>query len=128
MSRGLSRSVAVLLTAVALLEAGCATTMRDPRVSAPAQARHCDDSEVVTTTHMAVLPIPVVAFFMPRVTLNAPDSSAFLAKCGGKQQVNRTVQANYAACVPTVFLTTIITLGIVGACPKLVSWHADVVD
>jgi hypothetical protein len=128
MSRGLSRSVAALLTALALLETGCATTMHDARVSTPPQARHCDDSEVVTTTHLAVLPIPLVAFFMPRVTLNAPDSSAFLAKCGGQQQVNRTVQANYAACVPTVFLTTLITLGIVGACPKLVSWHADVVD
>jgi len=102
--------------------------MRDSKIAAPTEARRCDDSEMVTSTHLAVLPVPLVAFFMPRVTLNAPDSSAFLAKCGGKHQVNRSVHTNYAACVPTVFLTTLVTLGIVGACPKLVTWHADVVD
>ena len=40
----------------------------------------------------------------------------------------RHVQANHAACVPTIFLTTVVTLGIVGVCPTFVSYKADVVD
>lgn len=116
------------LAALILLQTGCATMVQDTRVPPPAQAKRCEGSEFVTSTHMATLPIPVVAFFTPRVTLNAPDSSAFLAKCGGKQQVNRKVEANYAVCAPTIFLTTIITLGIAGICPTNVSYEADVVE
>lgn len=44
---------------------------------------------------------------MPRITANGADSSKFLAKCGGRQQMNRRVDANYTACAPTMFLTTI---------------------
>lgn len=116
------------LAALILLQTGCATMVQDTRVSPPAQAKHCEGSEFVTSTHMATLPIPLVAFFTPRVTLNAPDSSRALSKCGGKQQVNRKVEANYAVCAPTIFLTTIITLGIAGVCPTNVSYEADVVD
>lgn len=123
-SRWLVGSLAVLM----LLQAGCATMVQDTRVSPPAQAKHCEGSEFLTSTHMATLPIPLVAFFTPRVTLNAPDSSAVLNKCGGKQQVNRKVEANYIVCAPTIFLTTIITLGIAGVCPTQVHYEADVVD
>lgn len=117
------------LVALIALQAGCATLVQDPRSSPPAQAKRCEGTGVITSTHMATLPIPVVAFFTPRVTLNAPDSNAVLNQnCGGKQQVNRKVQQNYAVCAPTIFLTTIITLGIAGVCPRIVSWEADVVN
>lgn len=116
------------LAALIVLQTGCSTMLQDARVPPPAQARHCEGSEFVTSTHMATLPIPVVAFFTPRVTLHAPDSGAALNRCGGKQQVNRKVEANYAICAPTIFLTTIITLGIAGVCPTNVSYEADVVD
>jgi len=113
---------------VVLTQAACATKMREAHVATPAQAHHCADTEFITSTQLAAVPIPIVAFFMPRITFNSPDSSDVLAHCGGRQQVNRHVQANYAACVPTIFLTTVVTLGIVGVCPTFVSYKADVVD
>lgn len=107
---------------------GCSTLMEDARVPTPPRAHRCEGSESVTTTHTAVLPIPVVAFFVPRVTGNAPDSSQLLDKCDGTQQVNRKVTRNYAACAPVIFLSTIISLGIVGVCPSSVHYEADVID
>lgn len=115
------------LAALLLMQAGCATMVQDPRVPPPAQATHCEGSEFVTSTHIAAVPIPLVAFFTPRITANAPDSNQVLAKCGGKQQVNRKVEANYAVCAPTIFLTTIVTLGILGVCPRMVQYEADVI-
>lgn len=122
-----ARSLVWPLLLIFLLQ-GCATLVQDTRVPPPAQARHCEGSEFVTSTHLATLPIPLVAFFTPRVTLNAPDSSDLLAKCGGKQQVNRRVTRNYIVCAPVIFLTTIITLGIAGVCPTPVSYEAEVAD
>jgi hypothetical protein len=116
------------IVALIMFQTGCSTLLQDTRMPLPAQTSHCEGSEFVTSTHMATLPIPVVAFFTPRITLNAPDSGEILAKCGGKRQVNRKVQTNYALCAPTIFLTTIITLGIAGVCPTIVSYEADVVD
>ncbi len=117
------------LAALVLLQTGCATLVQDsPRVTPPSQAKHCDGSETITSTSMAVLPIPLVAFFTPHVTLNSPDSSAILAKCGGKQQVNRNVRQNFAICVPVYFLTYMVTLGIAGVCPRVVSYESDVVN
>lgn len=124
--RGSGRSLAGLLAALLFAQAGCATLVQDARVTPPAQARHCEGSETITSTHTAVLPIPLVAFFVPRITANAPDSSKLLDRCGGKQLVNRKVTRNYAACVPVIFLTTIISLGIVGVCPTSMHYEADV--
>lgn len=120
----LAPAMAILI----LLQTGCSTLLQDTRVPPPPRTSHCEGSEFITSTHLATLPIPLVAFFTPRVTLNAPDSGEILAKCGGKQQVNRRVQSNYLLCAPTIFLTTIITLGIAGVCPTSVSYEADVVD
>jgi hypothetical protein len=111
-----------------LAQTGCATTVQDARVPPPAEAKRCEGSEVVTSTHVAALPIPLVAFFTPRITANAPDSNTVLAKGGGKQQVNRKVEANYAVCAPTILLTTIISLGIVGVCPRVGTYEADTVN
>src|SRR5258708_6665415 len=111
MSRPLSRWFAGLLAAMVLAETGCATKMLDGHVTPPPQARHCEGSEFVTSTDMAVLPIPGLAFFVPKITFNAPDSSELLAKCGGKQQMNRTVRATYRGGAPTIFLPTPFTHG-----------------
>lgn len=123
-----SHWLAGALAGLLFVEAACATLVQDTRVTPPTQARHCEGSESVTSTHTAVLPIPLVAFFVPRVTANAPDSSALLNKCGGKRLVNRKVTRNYAACAPVIFLTTVISLGIVGVCPTTVHYEADVVE
>jgi hypothetical protein len=128
MSQTSNRWFAALLAVLVIVETGCAIKMRDGRVKPPPQARHCEGSELVTSIDMAVVPLPGIAFFLPKITFNAPDSSVFLARCGGKQQVNRTVQANYGLCAPTIFLTTIVTLGIVGVCPTFVNYAADVTD
>lgn len=129
MARTRARWLSVPVAALILVETGCSTLLQEARVTPPPpQARHCEGSTSVTSTHTAVLPIPLVAFFMPRVTANAPDSGKLLAACGGKQQVNRQVQANYAVCAPVIFVTTLISLGVVGVCPRLVHYEADVVD
>jgi hypothetical protein len=122
--QGLAGALAGLL----FVQAGCASLIQDTRVAPPAQARHCEGSESVTSTHTAVLPIPLVAFFVPRVTAGAPDSSKLLDKCGGKRLVNRKVTRNYAVCAPVIFLSTIISLGIIGVCPTTVHYEADVVE
>ncbi|MFQ5848694.1 MAG: hypothetical protein ACE5IQ_13620 [Candidatus Methylomirabilales bacterium] len=110
------------------IQSGCATLVEDSRVAPPPEARHCEGSESVTTTHTAVLPIPVVAFFVPRVTGNAPDSSKILDKCGGTRLANRKVTRSYGVCAPVIFLTTIVSLGIVGVCPSRVHYEADVIE
>ncbi len=51
-----------------------------------------------------------------------------LARCGGKQQVNQRGEGKDAACAPGIFLTTIISLGIVGVCPTVVQCQADAVE
>lgn len=122
------RWLAGALAGLLFVQAGCATLVQDARVTPPAPARHCEGSESVTSTHTAVLPIPLVAFFVPRITGNAPDSSKLLDKCGGKWLVNRKVTPNYAGCVPVIFLTTVISLGIIGVCPTRVAYEADVVE
>lgn len=116
------------LTIVVLVQTGCATMTQDTQQPRPAQARHCEGSESITSTHVAALPIPIVAFFMPKISSNSPDSGKILDKCRGKQVVNRKVEANYALCAPVVFLTTVVSLGIVGVCPTFVHYEADVID
>lgn len=119
---------AAALALLWVVTSGCSALVSDAKVTPPpAQARHCQGSEMNTSTHIAMLPVPLVAFFVPRITANAPDSAKYLAKCGGQQQVNREVTVNYGPCVPTIFLTTLITLGIAGVCPTVVSYQADVI-
>lgn len=116
------------LAILLVVQMGCATLVEDALVATPPQAWHCEGSESVTSTHTAVLPIPVVAFFVPRVTSGAPDSSELLANCDGTELVNRKVTRNYAVCAPVIFLSTIISLGIVGVCPFRVHYEADVIQ
>lgn len=114
--------------ALVLVQTGCATLASDARVSPPAQARHCKGSEIITSIQTAAVPIPVIAFFVPRTEDNAPEGRKVLAKCGGTQQLNRMVEVNYAPCLPIDFLSTFVTLGVIAFCPALVHYEADVIE
>lgn len=79
-----------------------------------------DDSSI------AVLPVPVVAFFVPHVDLHEIESAEYLNRCGEPARViNRDVTVDRTACIPAG-LTRIITLGVWQWCPAYVSWTADV--
>jgi hypothetical protein len=87
---------------------------------------HCAGSEWVDDSSLAVLPVPVVAFFMPHFYLHRLTSEPYLSRCGASTRVvNREVSVNTVACLPTG-LTRIITLGVWQWCPARVAWSADV--
>lgn len=74
---------------------------------------------------LAMLPVPVVAFFVPHFDLHKVVSEPYLNRCGASTRVvNREVSVNTTACIPTG-LTRIITLGVWQWCPARVAWSAD---
>jgi hypothetical protein len=121
--------IASLIISLVLLS-GCTTLVQDP-VSRVAEGdgqitEHCEGSEVVDDSSIAVLPVPIAAFFVPHADLNEIEADKFLNKCGDSRKlVNRKVKVNRSGCVPAG-LTRIITLGIWQWCPASVSWEADV--
>ena len=117
----------VCLTGITLWLSGCSSTLiNDPVKQVPDQAAHCSGSETVDDSSIAVLPVPVVAFFVPHVDLHEVKPEAQLQKCGDSGQlVNRKVEISRTACIPAG-LTRIITLGVWQWCPANVSWQADV--
>jgi len=116
-----------LLCMLLVFMAGCSTLLQDARVRVPPTVRHCQGSKSLTTFYTATIPIPLVAFVVPRVPSNEPNTAEILDDCGPGQLVNRSVQRNLSACVPTLFLTTIASLGIIGVCPSSVRYEADVI-
>ena len=73
-----------------------------------------------------MLPVPVVAFFVPHANLHQTKADDYLRRCGDPTTlINRKVEVNRTACIPAG-LTRIITLGIWQWCPASVSWEADV--
>ena len=119
----------------ALILSGCTalTTQRlvDERGRpAPANARtvsHCSGSEWTDNSMMAVVPIPIIGLGMPTQEINEIKADDVLAKCGPPDQlINRRVDVDRTACVPTV-LTRVISLGVWQWCPANVSWQADVI-
>ena len=125
-----SHILALSVVGLLMLFSGCTTLVQDPvtRVTeADGQiTEHCEGSETVDDSSIAVLPIPVVAFFVPHADLNEIEADKFLNKCGDSRKlVNRKVKVNRTSCVPAG-LTRIITLGIWQWCPASVSWEADV--
>jgi len=122
------RSKLSLLTLSAILVLpGCSQSLvKDDTRSSSAGTSHCSGSEWVDDSTLAVLPIPVVAFFMPHTDLNDIKADDYLKRCGDSSKlVNREVDMGHGACVPAV-LTRILTLGIWQWCPATVSWEADV--
>lgn len=121
-----TRSI-VVVACISLLLGGCSTTLiNDPVKQVSEHTPHCSGSEYVDDSSIAVLPIPIVAFFVPHADLHEIKPSAYLQNCGESTKlINRKVEVSRAACIPTG-LTRIITLGIWQWCPAKVSWEADV--
>ncbi len=121
-----SKTVSVLLS-LALGLSGCSTTLiHDELKRTVSTERHCAGSEWADNSSVAVLPVPVVAFFVPHFDLNKVSSEPYLGRCGDSTRVvNRDVSVNRTACIPAG-LTRIVTLGIWQWCPSHVSWTADI--
>jgi len=111
---------------VSFLLSGCTTLVHDPVQQTKSTQAHCSGSEWTDNSSLAVLPIPVVAFFVPHADLHDIRADDYLKRCGESSTlVNRHVEVSRVACVPAA-LTRIITLGIWQWCPAQVSWQADV--
>lgn len=123
----LSSKLTLLALSAILVLPGCSQTLvKDDTRYAGDGTSHCSGSEWVDDSTLAVLPIPVVAFFMPHTDLNDIKADDYLKRCGDSSKlINREVEMGHGACVPTV-LTRILTLGIWQWCPASVSWEADV--
>ncbi len=118
-----------LVLAGLLITAGCTTSIvKDPERRVSADAAHCSGSETVDDSSVAVLPIPVVAFFVPHADLNDIRAEEYLKRCGESSKLrNRRVEVSRTACIPAG-LTRFITLGVWQWCPANVSWEADVTE
>ncbi len=116
-----------LMILLAFFLASCSTTLVQDKVArTDAPVSHCSGSESVDDSSVAVLPVPLVAFFVPHADLNDIQADAYLNKCGDSNKlVNREVKVNRTGCIPAG-LTRIVTLGIWQWCPASVSWQADV--
>jgi hypothetical protein len=116
-----------LVLTASLAVSGCTRTLvKDDTWHEDAGTAHCSGSEWTDDSTLAVVPIPIVAFFMPHTDLNEIQADNYLKRCGDSTKlINREVDVAHAACIPTV-LTRFITLGIWQWCPAHVSWEADV--
>ena len=123
--RGLFQSLCIPLSLVLVLSA-CTKALIHDDVKYPQTGAHCSGSEGVDDSSLAVLPIPVVAFFVPHWNLHDIKADDYLKRCGDSTKlVNRHVEINRNWCIPAA-LTRIISLGIWQWCPASVSWEADV--
>ena len=119
------RLSAVLLSLLLALN-GCTKALIHDDVRYAQTGVHCSGSEGVDDSSLAVLPIPVVAFFVPHWDLHDIKADDYLKRCGDPSKlINRHVEVNRTACIPAA-LTRIISLGIWQWCPARVSWEADV--
>ncbi len=123
--RSLTTWLAPVFAGLFLLSGCSRTLVKDEIHVAKTSGNHCSGSEGVDDSSLAVLPIPVVAFFVPHWDLNEVKADDFLRRCGDAATlVNRKVEVNKAACIPAG-ITRIISLGIWQWCPARVSWEAD---
>ncbi len=113
--------------ACAFVLSGCSTTLvRDDVKRTTVAEAHCSGGEWVDDSSIAVLPVPVVALFVPHVDLNEIKGAEYLNRCGEPARlINRNVTVTRIACIPAG-LTRIVTLGVWQWCPAYVAWTADV--
>jgi hypothetical protein len=125
--RQVHSTTSVFIFSILLLLSGCTSTLvRDDVRRTAGLDGHCAGGEWVDNSSLAVLPVPVVAFFVPHFDLHKVASEPYLNRCGASTRVvNREVWVNTTACIPTG-LTRIITLGVWQWCPAHVAWSADV--
>jgi hypothetical protein len=113
------------LVTTAFFLTGCTTLVNDPVRQGSTVESHCSGTEWADNSSIAVLPIPVVAFFVPHADIHDIKADDFLKRCGEPARlINRKVEVSRVACVPAA-LTRIITLGIWQWCPARVCWDAD---
>lgn len=124
MTHCLHTSMATLLAGLML--GGCATSLvHDDVHRTVALEGHCSGGEWVDDSSIAVLPVPVVAFFVPHADLHELRADEYLGRCGEPTRlVNRSVEVTRTACIPAG-LTRIVTLGVWQWCPAYVNWEAD---
>ena len=109
-----------------LLLTGCVTDLVNDDVKHAQTSTRCSGSEGVDDSTLAVLPVPVVAFFTPRLDLHSIKADDYLRRCGDPRKLmNRQVTVNRVGCIPAG-LSYIVTLGVFQWCPARVSWQADV--
>ena len=118
-------SLRLITLVVTLSVGGCSTLIQDNQQPVSSGAAHCSGSEWTDDSSIAVLPVPVVAFFSPHADVHEIRADDYVKRCGESTRlVNREVKVSRVACVPAA-LTRIITLGIWQWCPARVSWQAD---
>jgi hypothetical protein len=109
-----------------LVLSGCTKALIHDDVKYAKTGAHCSGSEGADDSSLAVLPILVVAFFVPHWNLHDIKADDYLKRCGDSTKlINRHVEVNRTACIPAA-LTRIISLGIWQWCPASLSWEADV--
>jgi len=115
-------------TALAML-AGCSYSLvHDNPVPAPNVIAHCQGSENIDDSAIAVIPIPAVAFLSPHTELHQIQPEDYLNRCGRSTQlVNRDVTLDKTSCA-FASVTEILTLGIWQWCPATISYYADVIN
>ncbi len=120
------RGIVTIFLSTILVFAGCTRALvRDDVRKAATSGSHCSGSEWVNDSSLAVLPIPVVAFFVPHFDLHEIRGDDYLKRCGEPSQLfNRLVEKDSTACIP-LGLTRIITLGVFQYCTAKVTWSAD---
>jgi hypothetical protein len=109
-----------------LVLSGCTKALIHDDVKYAKTGANCSGTEGVDDSSLAVLPIPVVAFFVPHWNLHDIKADDYLKRCGDPTKlINRHVEVNRTACIPAA-LTRIISLGVWQWCPASMSWGADV--
>lgn len=123
----LGSKLSLLTLSAILVLSGCSQSLvKDETRYDSGGTVHCSGSEWTDDSTLAVLPIPIVAFFMPHTDLNDIKADDYLKRCGDSAKlVNRDVDIGHGACIPAA-LTRVLTLGIWQWCPAHISWEADV--
>ncbi|WP_333872948.1 hypothetical protein [Methylobacter sp.] len=123
----LHSKLSLIAVSFILVLSGCSQILvKDDTLYPRDGTAHCSGSEWTDDSSLAVVPIPIVAFFMPHADLNDIKADDYLKRCGDSSKlVNREVDIGHGACIPAS-LSMILTLGIWQWCPATVSWEADV--
>lgn len=121
----LSHQLTRVIVATVFLLTGCTTLVKDDVHQTVAASSRCSGAEWADNSSLAVLPIPVVAFFVPHWDIHEIKADDYLRRCGDSTRlINRHVEVSRVACIPAA-LTRIISLGIWQWCPAHVIWQAD---
>jgi len=115
------------LLALTALSSCAYSLVHDNPTAPPNVVAHCQGSENIDDSSIAVIPIPALAFVSPHTELHPIEPDDYLNRCGrATQLVNRDVTLDKTSCIPAS-LTEVLTLGIWQWCPATITYYADVV-